>query len=116
MKVLFFDATSRSISAVNPTIRFVNHLAEENFTYQQLVVHSLDDDFLGCVLRNVEAQLQHLAVTLVLDEGTVEAVQPGMIMLRTQVTAAVLSGLLRGGAAIEKRESGYRRVIGAPIV
>lgn len=73
------------------------------FTHQQLVVHSLDDDFLGRVLRNVEAQLQHLAVTLVLDEGTVEAVQPGMVVLRTQ-RAAVLSGLLRGGAVIGKNK------------
>lgn len=78
----------------SPTLRF-----GENFAYQQLVVHSLDDDFFGRVLRNVEAQLQHLVVTLVLNEGTVEAVQPGMIMLRTQRTA-VLRSLLRGGAVI----------------
>lgn len=68
-------------------------------THQELVIHSFDDNLFGRVLRNIEAQLQHLAVTLVLDEGTVETIQPSMIMLRTQ-GSAILSALLRGRAVI----------------
>lgn len=36
--------------------------------HQQLLVHGLHDDLLGCVLADIEAQLQHLAVSLVLDQ------------------------------------------------
>lgn len=71
----------------------------KSFTHQEFVIHSFDNDLLGRVLRNVKAQLEHLAVTLILDEGTVEAIQPSMIMLRTQGTA-ILSALLRGSAVI----------------
>lgn len=71
----------------------------KSFTHQEFVIHSFDNDLLGRVLRHIEAQLQLLAVTLVLDEGTVEAIQPSMIMLRTQGTA-ILSTLLRGSAVI----------------
>lgn len=70
---------------------------------QEFVIHSFDNDLLGRVLRHIEAQLQHLVVTLILDEGTVEAIQPSMIVLRTQGTA-ILSALLRGsaGGALEE--------------
>lgn len=85
-------------------------LREKNFAHQQLVVHGLHDDLLGRVLRDVEAQLQHLAVTLVLDEGAVETVQPGVsVMLRAQ-GGAVLSALLLSGGTVsrKRRTNGYR--------
>ena len=43
-------------------------------THEKLVVDGLDDDLLGRVLRHVESELEHLVVTLVLDERAVEAV------------------------------------------
>lgn len=37
--------------------------------HQQFLVHSLHDDLLGRILAHVEAQLEYLAVSLVLDQG-----------------------------------------------
>lgn len=45
-------------------------------TYQQLVVHSFDDDLLGLVLAHIEPQLQEFVVALILDKRGAESVQP----------------------------------------
>ena len=50
-------------------------------THEKLVVDGLDDDLLGRVLRHVESELEHLVVTLVLDERAVEAIQPGVAVV-----------------------------------
>lgn len=65
-----------------------------NGTHQQLVVHGLHNDFLRRVLGDIESELQHFAVTFVLDERAVQAIEPGRIMLGAQRTA-VLSALRR---------------------
>ena len=64
-------------------------------THQQLVVHCLDNDLLRRVLGNIESKLQHFAVTFILDEWTVQAIEPGWIVLRTQGTAVLRRALRR---------------------
>lgn len=108
---MFFTNQSESMNAQNKRaikIFLSLKLNYKSFTHQEFVIHSFDNDLLGRVLRNVEAQLQHLVVTLVLDEGTVEAIQPSVIMLRTQGTA-ILSALLRGSAVISNENFDYRQ-------
>lgn len=71
-------------------------LALATQTYQQLVVHSLDDYLLRLVLADVKSQLQKLAVAFVLDERRVESIQPSLhlALLGTPV------GCRRGGSAV----------------
>lgn len=71
-------------------------------SHQEFVVHGLDDDFLGGVLRHVESQFQHFVVTLVLNQRTVESVQPGArVVLRAQ-RAVLARGVLRGRTEISR--------------
>lgn len=72
------------------------------YTHEKLVVHGLDDDLLGGVLRNVESQLEALVVALVLDQRTVQAVQPvGVVVLGTD-GARVVARLCRRAVKIRQ--------------
>ena len=52
---------------------------------KKLVVNSLDNDLLGRVLRDIESELEHLVVSLILDQGAVESIQPSVgVVLRAE--------------------------------
>lgn len=82
-----FPITSTEIRICTEAICATNE--KKTFTHQKFVVHGLDNDLLGRVLRHVEPELQHLVVAFVLDERAVESVQPGRVMLRAQRTAVL---------------------------
>lgn len=71
----------------------ISYSRKIRITHKKLVVDSLDNDLLGRVLRHVESELERLVVTLILDQGAVESVQPGVgVVLRAE--RAVLARLL----------------------
>lgn len=64
-------------------------------TYQQLVVHRFNNDLFGCVLTNVESQLEALLVAVLLDQRRVDLVVP-----RFNIAALSLLRQVRTGCVV----------------
>jgi len=86
--VIYFDLNKLGYSrtSLNVYVEF-----RQNVTCLKFVVDGLDYDLFGGVLADVEAQLQHLVVGAVgLDEGRVQAVQPGSHLAAARASVTVV--------------------------